>query len=89
VRRLCSAAGEGGGESEVEALLGCLGLRHHAAALAREEVATVAALAQCSPEHLRLAGVPSLGARAVILDAARGLRALADAARARGRATSQ
>ncbi len=80
VRRLCgpSAAGE---ESETRGLLRCLGLERHSAALEREELATVAALAALSPAQLAAAGVASVGARTALLDAARGLCALAAAAR--------
>jgi hypothetical protein len=79
--RLCwpAVAGE---ESEARALLRCLGLERHAASLEREELTTVAALAALDPAQLAAAGVASVGARAALQDAARGLCALADAARA-------
>ena len=79
-RRLCSHSATGT-ESEARLLLRCLGLEHHAAALEREEVTTVAELAALQPAGLAAAGLASLGARAAVMDAARGLAVLVEGAR--------
>jgi hypothetical protein len=65
-------------EGEVRALVGVVGAGHYAAALEREEVRTVRALADASEAQLEACGVWARGARLRILDAARGVRALMD-----------
>ena len=80
VRRLCGPP-ERAAESEVRLLLRCLGLEHHAAALEREEVSTVAEVAALPPNGLAAAGLASLGARTAVLEAARGLAMLVGCAR--------
>ena len=68
--------------TETRELLRCLRLEHYATALEREEVLSIASLSSLNHAQLVLAGVKSLGARTAMLDAAKGLCALVDAARA-------
>ena len=69
----------GGGGGEAEGLLGLLGLGRFAGILRREEVRTVRELARLSESELAEMGVVTYAARAQMVAAARGLRALLDA----------
>jgi hypothetical protein len=82
----CSAASGcyfGGGaaaRSEVDELLGFLGLGHYAALLRREDVVSIAVLARLGDRQLEAAGVCSSASRLLLLGAARGLQILMDRA---------
>ncbi len=71
----------GGVRSEVDELLGFLGLGHYAGALRREDVTSLSMLAQLSEAELTSLGVCSAAARMQMRASARGLQALVDRAR--------
>jgi hypothetical protein len=88
LRATCSAApcvslsyGGGGVRSEVDEVLGFLGLGHYAGALRREEVTGLSMLAQLTESDLASLGVCSAAARMQLRAVARGLQALVDRAR--------
>jgi hypothetical protein len=88
MRVTCSASpctsfsyGGGGVRSEVDEVLGFLGLGHYAGALRREDVTALSMLAQLSESDLAGLGVCSAAARMQMRAVARGLQALVDRAR--------
>lgn len=64
--------------SEVDELLQYLGLSHYAGALRREDVTSLATLAQLGDSDLEGLGVSSAAARLLIRTAAKGLQVLVD-----------